>query len=154
MATRAGPAVLVPVALTLVAEHHDRNDRRGVNLGTVLVIWDVLAGLADFTARRAAPLTAQPAPATRPTATPRVTPVATGLAGHPVPVEQELVKGGAVGLLRNMGRQLASPMTEGRHGANGNRVGGSVQWGNGWRHRWQAAGETWWHPGWWRRQPS
>ena len=95
-----GPLRYVVVSPAYHRLHHDRNDRRGVNLGTVLVIWDVLAGLAVFPGRRAVPSTA----------TPPVTPVATGLAGRPLPVEQELVQGG-VGLLRTMGRQLASPVT-------------------------------------------
>ena len=65
--------------------HHDRDDRRGVNLGTVLVLWDVLAGLAVF---------------------PGGEPVRTGLAGRPLPVEQEA----GAGFLRTMGWQLWSPV--------------------------------------------
>ena len=70
--------------------HHDRDDWRGVNLGTVLVVWDVLAGLAVF-----------PAGPWR-----RFVPVPTGLAGRPLPVEQ----GAGAGMVRTMGRQLWSPV--------------------------------------------
>jgi sterol desaturase/sphingolipid hydroxylase (fatty acid hydroxylase superfamily) len=100
-----GPLRYVVVSPAYHRLHHDWDDRRGVNLGTVLVIWDVLAGLAVFPARPKVPASATHAPAT-----PRVAPVATGLAGRPLPVEQELVRGGA-GLLWTMGRQLASPVT-------------------------------------------
>ena len=43
-----GPLRYVVVSPAYHRLHHDRDDRRGVNLGTVLVIWDVLAGLAVF----------------------------------------------------------------------------------------------------------
>ena len=71
--------------------HHDRDDRRGVNLGTVLVLWDVLAGLAVFPARQRGA---------------EFVPVPTGLAGRPLPVEQEA----GAGWSRTMGRQLWSPV--------------------------------------------
>jgi sterol desaturase/sphingolipid hydroxylase (fatty acid hydroxylase superfamily) len=104
-----GPLRYVVVSPAYHRLHHDRDDVRGVNLGTVLVIWDVLAGLAVFPARRTAPSTTAAAAGAAPL-TRRVAPVATGLARRPLPVEQELVPGGA-GLLRTMGRQLASPLT-------------------------------------------
>ncbi len=43
-----GPLRYVIVSPAYHRLHHDRDDRRGVNLGTVLVLWDVLAGLAVF----------------------------------------------------------------------------------------------------------
>ena len=49
---RFGPLRYVIVSPAYHRLHHDRDDRRGVNLGTVLVVWDVLAGLAVFPARR------------------------------------------------------------------------------------------------------
>jgi sterol desaturase/sphingolipid hydroxylase (fatty acid hydroxylase superfamily) len=64
--------------------HHDRSGGGGVNLGTVLVLWDLLAGLAMFPARGVAP-------------------VPTGLSGRPFPVEQEP---GGRGWAVTMGRQL------------------------------------------------
>jgi sterol desaturase/sphingolipid hydroxylase (fatty acid hydroxylase superfamily) len=86
-----GPLRYVIVSPAYHRLHHDRDDRRGVNLGTVLVLWDVLAGLAVF-----------PAAGSRSSA-----PVATGLVGRPLAVEQEA---GGAGALRMMGRQLWSPM--------------------------------------------
>ena len=47
-----GPLRYVIVSPAYHRLHHDRDDRRGVNLGTVLVLWDVLAGLAVFPSRR------------------------------------------------------------------------------------------------------
>jgi sterol desaturase/sphingolipid hydroxylase (fatty acid hydroxylase superfamily) len=82
-----GPLRHVIVSPAYHRLHHDRDDRRGVNLGTVLVLWDVLAGLAVFPAEWGQP-------------------VATGLAGRPLPVEQEA----GAGLARTMGRQLWSPI--------------------------------------------
>jgi sterol desaturase/sphingolipid hydroxylase (fatty acid hydroxylase superfamily) len=70
--------------------HHDRTDTRGVNLGTVLVLWDRLAGLAVMPVRGAAP-------------------VATGLAGRPVPVEQA-VAGVPWAGARMLARQLIGPL--------------------------------------------
>jgi sterol desaturase/sphingolipid hydroxylase (fatty acid hydroxylase superfamily) len=90
-----GPARYMIVTPAYHRLHHDRSDRRGVNLGTVLVLWDVLAGLAVF-------------PPRRPTV------VATGLAGRPLPVEQEA---GAPGLAVTMGRQLWSPIQKSAAGA-------------------------------------
>jgi sterol desaturase/sphingolipid hydroxylase (fatty acid hydroxylase superfamily) len=86
-----GPLRYVIVSPAYHRLHHDRDDRRGVNLATVLVVWDVLAGLAVFPTRRRAPGSA---------------PVPTGLAGRPLPVEQ--VAG--AGLVRTMGQQLWSPI--------------------------------------------
>jgi sterol desaturase/sphingolipid hydroxylase (fatty acid hydroxylase superfamily) len=89
---RFGPLGYVLVTPAYHRLHHDRSDVRGVNLGTVLVLWDVLAGLAVFPERGAEP-------------------VATGLGGRPLPVEQEVdPSAGPVGWLRVMGRQLASPI--------------------------------------------
>ena len=96
-----GPLRYVIVSPAYHRLHHDRDDRRGVNLGTVLVLWDVLAGLAVF-------------PTCRCDAA--FVPVPTGLAGRPLPVEQ--VAG--AGMVRTMGRQLWSPM-QGR-GTAGGRV--------------------------------
>ena len=83
-----GPLRSVIVSPAYHRLHHDRADTRGVNLGTVLVLWDVLAGLAVFPERGVAP-------------------VATGLAGRPVPVEQEAGGRGWAGLLA---RQLGEPL--------------------------------------------
>jgi sterol desaturase/sphingolipid hydroxylase (fatty acid hydroxylase superfamily) len=88
-----GPLRYVIVSPAYHRLHHDRADRRGVNLGTVLVLWDVLAGLAVFPA-------ATTARGRRPE------PVPTGLAGRPLPVEQE----GDTTLVRTMGRQLWTPV--------------------------------------------
>ncbi len=72
--------------------HHDR-DNRGVNLGTVLVLWDFLAGVAAMPERGALP-------------------VATGLAGRPVPVEQAVVAAGRRrwGGVPLLVRQLMEPL--------------------------------------------
>jgi len=86
-----GPLRYVIVSPAYHRLHHDRDDRRGVNLGTVLVLWDVLAGLAVFPARGRQ----------------SSVPPATGLAGRPLPVEQESV---SAGMVRTMGRQLWSPI--------------------------------------------
>jgi sterol desaturase/sphingolipid hydroxylase (fatty acid hydroxylase superfamily) len=87
-----GPLRYVLVSPAYHRLHHDRNDRRGVNLGTVLVLWDVLAGLAVIPVRRAEGGHAVP----------------TGLGGRPLPVEQEA---GAT-IARTIGRQLWSPVGE------------------------------------------
>jgi sterol desaturase/sphingolipid hydroxylase (fatty acid hydroxylase superfamily) len=71
-----GPLRKVIVSPAYHRLHHDRTDTRGVNLGTVLVLWDVLAGRAVMPERGAAP-------------------VATGLAGRPVAVEQAPAASGA-----------------------------------------------------------
>jgi sterol desaturase/sphingolipid hydroxylase (fatty acid hydroxylase superfamily) len=107
-----GPLRYMVVSPAYHRLHHDRDDRRGVNLGTVLVLWDVLAGLAVFPARRPAGAGSVAAAA----------PVSTGLAGRPLPVEQE----SGVGLARTMGRQLWSPIqgtavADGLDGAGANR---------------------------------
>ena len=89
---RFGPLGYVLVSPAYHRLHHDRSDVRGVNLGTVLVLWDVVAGLAVFPERGA-------------------TPVATGLAGRPQPVEQGVeVEGRRGGALRVMARQLLAPI--------------------------------------------
>jgi sterol desaturase/sphingolipid hydroxylase (fatty acid hydroxylase superfamily) len=84
---RFGPLHRVVVSPAYHRLHHDEADRRGVNLATVLVIWDILAGLAVFPAKDAVP-------------------VATGLRGRPVPVEQSSGAGGCISVLA---RQLADP---------------------------------------------
>ncbi len=68
-----GPLRRVVVSPAYHRYHHDRTDTRGVNLGTVLVVWDVMAGLAVF----------PPGTGDRHQA-----PIATGLSGRPIPVEQ------------------------------------------------------------------
>lgn len=96
-----GPLRYVLVSPAYHRLHHDREDRRGVNLGTVLVVWDVLAGLAVFPDPGAAP-------------------VPTGLAGRPVPVEQEA----GAGMARTMVRQLWSPVQSAGEGSGaGRRLG-------------------------------
>jgi sterol desaturase/sphingolipid hydroxylase (fatty acid hydroxylase superfamily) len=86
-----GPLRYIIVSPAYHRLHHDRDDRRGVNLGTVLVLWDVLAGLAVFPTRRRDA---------------EFVPVPTGLAGRPLPVEQVV----GAGMVRTMGRQLWSPI--------------------------------------------
>jgi len=92
-----GPLRYVIVTPAYHRLHHDRDDRRGVNLGTVLVLWDVLGGLAVFPTRRGEPGSVP---------VPVPVPVPTGLAGRPLPVEQ--VAGAA--MVRTMGRQLWWPI--------------------------------------------
>lgn len=80
-----------PVGRALVSPayhrlHHDREDQR-VNLGVVLTIWDVLAGYARFPARSDVVQR-------------------TGLAGRPVPVEQDAAARPALVLLAE---QLIEP---------------------------------------------
>jgi sterol desaturase/sphingolipid hydroxylase (fatty acid hydroxylase superfamily) len=105
-----GPLRYVLVSPAYHRLHHDRGDRRGVNLGTVLVLWDVLAGLAVFpTIARGAHRSDRCAPPAGGGPGRRVGPlgpVPTGLAGRPLPVEQEA---GAT-IARTMGRQLWSPV--------------------------------------------
>ena len=81
-----GPAGRVLVSPAYHRLHH-APDTQDVNLGVVLTIWDVLAGLAQFPARAGA--------AGR-----------TGLDGRPVPVEQDDTAGSALRLLAG---QLAEP---------------------------------------------
>ena len=88
---RFGPLRYVVVTPAYHRLHHDRSDVRGVNLGTVLVLWDVLAGLAVFPTRGAVP-------------------VRTGLGGRPLPVEQSVDGSGRVGWFPIMVQQLASPI--------------------------------------------
>jgi sterol desaturase/sphingolipid hydroxylase (fatty acid hydroxylase superfamily) len=66
---------------------HHATDNQAVNLGVVLTIWDVLAGYARFPARRH-------------------TVGRTGLAGRPVPVEQD---GPSRPVLLLLASQLAEP---------------------------------------------
>jgi sterol desaturase/sphingolipid hydroxylase (fatty acid hydroxylase superfamily) len=96
-----GPLRYVMVSPAYHRLHHDRDDRRGVNLGTVLVVWDALAGLAVFPTPTPVPTSAATSGPGRP-----VVPVATGLAGRPLPVEQEV----GAGMARTMMRQLWSPV--------------------------------------------
>jgi sterol desaturase/sphingolipid hydroxylase (fatty acid hydroxylase superfamily) len=86
-----GPLRRVVVNPAYHRYHHDRTDTRGVNLGTVLVVWDVMAGLAVFPPRSRDPLHA---------------PIATGLSGRPIPVEQAP---DARGILITAWRQLTEP---------------------------------------------
>jgi sterol desaturase/sphingolipid hydroxylase (fatty acid hydroxylase superfamily) len=81
-----GPVGRVIVSPAYHRLHH-ATDNQAVNLGVVLTIWDALAGYARFPARRA--------PLTR-----------TGLAGRPVPVEQDGPPRPALLLLAD---QLAEP---------------------------------------------
>ena len=81
-----GPLGAVLVSPAYHRLHHDCDDQ-AVNLGVVFTVWDVLAAYARFPGRGA--------PVTR-----------TGLAGRPVPVEQE---GAARPALRLMAGQLAEP---------------------------------------------
>jgi sterol desaturase/sphingolipid hydroxylase (fatty acid hydroxylase superfamily) len=87
-----GPLRYLVVSPAYHRLHHDQGDTRGVNLGTVLVLWDVLAGLAVFPDGGADP-------------------VATGLRGRPIPVELDAGAGGWVGLLV---RQLTEPLWAGQ----------------------------------------
>ncbi|MGH3230076.1 MAG: sterol desaturase family protein, partial [Streptosporangiaceae bacterium] len=82
-----GPVGRVIVSPAYHRLHH-ATDNQAVNLGVVLTIWDVLAGYARFPARRA--------PVGR-----------TGLAGRPVPVEQQA--GPARPALLLLAEQLAEP---------------------------------------------
>jgi len=81
-----GPAGRVIVSPAYHRLHHAR-ETQGINLGVVLTIWDILAGRARFPARTD--------PAGR-----------TGLAGRPVPVEQDQAARPALLLLAG---QLAEP---------------------------------------------
>jgi sterol desaturase/sphingolipid hydroxylase (fatty acid hydroxylase superfamily) len=81
-----GPLGRVVVSPAYHRVHHSLEAQR-INLGVVLTIWDVMAGYARFPARRAA---AEP----------------TGLAGRPIPVEQDSQARPALLLLA---RQLFEP---------------------------------------------
>jgi sterol desaturase/sphingolipid hydroxylase (fatty acid hydroxylase superfamily) len=74
--------------------HHTVDGRTDVNMGTILVVWDALAGCAVY-----------------PTAD--WTPFATGLAGRPIPVEQA---GPRPAHLRTFAIQLAEPFVVARPG--------------------------------------
>ena len=152
-----GPLRYVIVSPAYHRLHHDRDDRRGVNLGTVLVLWDVLAGLAVFPT---------PAGVTSERCRCRCRPgwpaTAAGGAGGR---RQDGPDHGAAVVVTRAGHAAAAGRVEGRRrrgvtaesmgvGRPRSRVGGSVQWVGGWAHRWPAAGTTWWHSGRWWRQPS
>jgi sterol desaturase/sphingolipid hydroxylase (fatty acid hydroxylase superfamily) len=81
--------------------HHAVDDVSGRNLGVVLTVWDVAARRARWPER-----------------TSRVTP--TGLAGRPVPVEQDSLAGSRARVLL---RQLAHPFVE---PSSGGSVGGRL----------------------------
>ena len=150
-----GPLRYVVVSPAYHRLHHDRDDRRGVNLGTVLVIWDVLAGLAVFphARRRCAPV---PVPV----------PVPTGLAGRPLPVEQAARRrrrrgpwDGSCG--RPSGMRPASERRDGRRAGRPRGWIGSSAWMSWWASAGRTGGgtvagrrETWSHSGRWWRQPS
>jgi hypothetical protein len=70
--------------------HHATEGRIDVNLGTVFTFWDVLTGRAVFPERGADP-------------------IATGLVGRPVPVEQGDRPGGGLAVL---GVQLVEPFVK------------------------------------------
>jgi sterol desaturase/sphingolipid hydroxylase (fatty acid hydroxylase superfamily) len=89
-----GPVGRVVVSPAYHRLHHAPDIQRA-NLGVVLTIWDVLAGRARFPARRQA---AGP----------------TGLAGRPVPVEQDACAASALVL---MAGQLIEPFTAARPGS-------------------------------------
>ncbi len=86
-----GPVGRVVVSPAYHRLHH-APDVQHANLGVVLTIWDVLAGRARFPARRAAP-------------------GPTGLAGRPVPVEQDAAAAPALLL---MAGQLIEPFQAAR----------------------------------------
>jgi sterol desaturase/sphingolipid hydroxylase (fatty acid hydroxylase superfamily) len=86
-----GPVGRVVVSPAYHRLHHAPDVQRA-NLGVVLTIWDVLAGRARFPARRAAP-------------------GPTGLAGRPVPVEQDAAAAPALLL---MAGQLIEPFQAAR----------------------------------------
>jgi len=83
-----GPLRKVIVSPAYHRLHHHRDDERGVNLGTVLTLWDQLAGIAEFAERGSVP-------------------VATGIRGRPIPVEQAQNVGNPIGLLWH---QLCEPL--------------------------------------------
>jgi sterol desaturase/sphingolipid hydroxylase (fatty acid hydroxylase superfamily) len=82
-----GPLGRVVVSPSYHRLHHALEGRQEINLGVVLTMWDLLAGTARFPARGREPC-------------------ATGLAGRPVPVEQQ---DGARPPARLLLRQLAQP---------------------------------------------
>ena len=74
--------------------HHAVDGRQEANLGVVLTVWDVMAGMARFPQGG-------------------VVPCRTGLAGRPVPVEQAAADSAPGAPARLLGRQLAQPFTAG-----------------------------------------
>jgi sterol desaturase/sphingolipid hydroxylase (fatty acid hydroxylase superfamily) len=89
-----GPLGRIVVSPAYHRLHHAVEGRQGANLGIVLTVWDVLAGMARFPTRGA-------------------TPCPTGLAGRPVPVEQVDADAGHGAPARRLARQLAQPFTTG-----------------------------------------
>jgi sterol desaturase/sphingolipid hydroxylase (fatty acid hydroxylase superfamily) len=89
-----GPLGRVVVSPAYHRLHHAVEGRQGANLGIVLTVWDLLAGMARFPVRSAAPCR-------------------TGLADRPVPVEQVAPRSGGAGPARHMARQLAQPFGSG-----------------------------------------
>jgi sterol desaturase/sphingolipid hydroxylase (fatty acid hydroxylase superfamily) len=89
-----GPLGRVMVSPAYHRLHHAVDGRQEANLGIVLTVWDVLAGMARFPVRGAAPCK-------------------TGLEGRPVLVEQDDVATGLVAPAHRMARQLAQPFTTG-----------------------------------------
>jgi sterol desaturase/sphingolipid hydroxylase (fatty acid hydroxylase superfamily) len=89
-----GPVGRVLVSPAYHRLHHAVEGRQEANLGVVLTVWDVLAGVARFPQRTAPPC-------------------ATGLAGRPVPVEQAGANETAARPARLLARQLVQPFTAG-----------------------------------------
>jgi sterol desaturase/sphingolipid hydroxylase (fatty acid hydroxylase superfamily) len=87
-----GPLGRVLVSPAYHRLHHAVDSRPEANLGIVLTVWDVLAGMARFPTRGA-------------------TPYRTGLAGRPVAVEQADEATGPTAPARRMARQLAQPFS-------------------------------------------
>jgi sterol desaturase/sphingolipid hydroxylase (fatty acid hydroxylase superfamily) len=87
-----GPLGRVFVSPAYHRLHHAVDGRQEANLGIVLTVWDVLAGMARFPTRGA-------------------TPCRTGLAGRPVVVEQADEATGPAAPARRMARQLAQPFS-------------------------------------------
>jgi sterol desaturase/sphingolipid hydroxylase (fatty acid hydroxylase superfamily) len=87
-----GPLGHVLVSPAYHRLHHAVEGRQGANLGVVLTLWDVVAGMARFPAKGA-------------------TPCRTGLAERPVLVEQAEGDGRRPAPARLMARQLAQPFT-------------------------------------------
>ena len=87
-----GPLGRVLVSPAYHRLHHAVDGRQEANLGVVLTVWDVMAGMARFPEKG-------------------LTPCRTGLAGRPVPVEQAAKSAPAPARL--LGRQLAQPFTAG-----------------------------------------
>jgi sterol desaturase/sphingolipid hydroxylase (fatty acid hydroxylase superfamily) len=89
-----GPLGRVLVSPAYHRLHHAVDGRQEANLGVVLTVWDVLAGMARFPQKGAPPCR-------------------TGLADRAVPVEQADAQPRRAAPVRLMGRQLAQPFTTG-----------------------------------------